>query len=72
MGRGPPYHRPTDNGHSNNPLLNLERVFDAIPANDANKLVLSRADRVHCALGILGVNEDFEKFDLGQLELSFL
>ena len=68
MGLGPLYRRPTDNRHSDNPLLDLERVFDTSPANDVNKSVLSRAHRVHYALGILGVNEDLEKLDLSQLE----
>lgn len=44
--------------------MRLTRVSDAVPADDGVKLVLQRADRVHYALGILGVENDLENLDI--------
>jgi len=66
MGKGPPYRRADDNSSFEGSGLKLPRVIDTIPASNASKLVVQRAERVHYALGLLSVEEDFEKLDLGQ------
>ena len=38
-------------------------------SNEEKRLVIEKADRVHYALGILGVQEDFENLDLDNDEV---
>jgi hypothetical protein len=63
-GRGPPYHR-TMEKVDDTIWYTARRRIDKVLSDriDQEKLVVARVDRVHYALGLLGVEEDFEKLD---------
>lgn len=67
MGKGPPYERPTDARRVPDVPAGSRMIDRALQgrSDKERRLVVSDSDRAHYALGILGVDEDFENLDLG-------
>jgi len=66
MGKGPPYTRTTKERFVPDVWASsrrLDRAFDG-KTNEERRLIVSGGDRVQYALGMLGVEEDFENLDL--------
>ena len=70
LGRGPPYTRTTEKRVVTDIWTTSRRVDRAFQAKgvEEEKLIVARTDRVHYALGLLGVEEDFENLDLDEEE----
>ena len=66
LGRGPPYTRTSQERVTPDKWTSSRRIDRALDGktNDEMRLVVHRSDRVHYALGLLGVEEDFENLDL--------
>jgi len=65
VGKGPPYTRTSEERVVPDIWHNARRLDRALMGvNDDERLVIARSDRVHYALGVLGVEEDFENLDL--------
>ncbi|KAG0649522.1 hypothetical protein D0Z07_4259 [Hyphodiscus hymeniophilus] len=67
LGRGPPYSRTSEERVVPdiwNSGRRVDRAIEASKANEERRLVIPKADRIHYALGVLGVEEDFEHLDL--------
>lgn len=78
LGRGPLYSRSTDervlpdvwNSRSNSSSSSsagrrIDRALEeGLRVGYEGRLVITRSDRVHYALGILSVEEDFDRLDL--------
>jgi len=64
-GKGPPYQRVMEKKTDQKVWYTARRRIDQVLAekNDHSKLLVARTDRVHYALGLLGVEEDFENLD---------
>jgi hypothetical protein len=65
LGRGPPYTRVTQRRPRPDRTVGYtarRRVDDEwSESRDSEKLILAKTDRVHMALGLIGVEEDLEK-----------
>jgi hypothetical protein len=61
-GRGPPYTRVMDREPERIVWYTARRRVDQVLSErrDSEKLIVAKTDRVHYALGLLGVEEDFE------------
>jgi hypothetical protein len=68
-GRGPPYTRTTEERVLPDIWASGRRI-DRATQDRNDKLIVGKADRVHYALGVLGVESDFEKLDLDNDENS--
>lgn len=66
LGRGPPYVRTSEERVVPDIWSSSRRIDRALEGktNEERRLVIQRSDRVHYALGILGVEGDFENLDL--------
>lgn len=66
LGRGPIYSRSTEEREVPDIWNSSRRLDRALEdkRNDETRMVIGRSDRVHYALGILSVEEDFERLDL--------
>ncbi|KAB8303416.1 hypothetical protein EYC80_004843 [Monilinia laxa] len=67
MGRGPPYERTKDERATPqewNPARDLERTTLRDQHAPDQRVVISTQERIHYALGVLGVQDDFENLDL--------
>lgn len=67
MGRGPPYERTRDERvtpQAWNPARNVERSALRDQHAHDQRFVISTQERIHYALGVLGVQDDFENLDL--------
>lgn len=65
MGRGPPYARLTEK-KINQEVWNTTRIgTDPLSsrAHSREKIIIARTDRVHYALGLLGVEQSLENLD---------
>jgi hypothetical protein len=72
LGKGPPYAR-TGEERVVPDVWNSSRRIDKATSSicsEERRLVISRAERIHYALGILGVQEDFEFLDLDNDEAN--
>jgi len=70
LGKGPPYIRTSEERFVPDIWSNSRRIDRAFmgKTNEEKRLVIEKSDRVHYALGILGVEEDFENLDLDNEE----
>lgn len=70
MGRGPPYVRSPDmrlaDGSTSDSSHRLHRRIQKVKQHNGEEMrvVIARTDRAHYALGLLGVDDDFEKLEL--------
>ena len=66
LGRGPPYTRTSEERVVPDIWNSSRRIDRALEGNnnDESRLVIERSDRVHYALGLLSVEEDFENLAL--------
>lgn len=67
MGRGPPYTRAADAGAQNDLSDQSRRRLDGMlqsRGESSGRMVVSKQERVHYVLGILGVEEDFQRLEL--------
>lgn len=65
MGKGPPYERTSEERAVPDSWRSTGRTVRALGDKTADgRLAVQRSDRVHYALGILGVEEDFDHLDL--------
>ncbi len=64
-GRGPPYSRLLEKKIDQSIWYTARRRIDHVISerNDLTKMIVARTDRVHYALGLLGVEEDFENLE---------
>jgi hypothetical protein len=65
-GRGPPYAKATENRLSDSVMYPYSRRVDHVlleRGHDNSKLKVTRTDKVHYALGLLGVEDDFKNLD---------
>jgi hypothetical protein len=65
MGRGPPYTRVTENKIDQEEWYNARRRTDptSLQVQDRNNLLTTRTERVHYAVGLIGVQQDLENLD---------
>jgi hypothetical protein len=66
LGRGPPYIRTTEERVVPDIWTSsrrIDRAFRGLSV-DERRIIVRGPDRVHYALGLLGVEEDFENLDL--------
>lgn len=70
FGRGPPYMRASDSKDTKQSIWSNHRRIDQrimeadCSAGGEGRVVLARAERAHYALGLLGVEDDFEYLEL--------
>jgi hypothetical protein len=66
LGRGPPYNRTSEERVTPDVWNTSRRIDRALEGktNAEKRFVIDKSDRVHYALGILGVEQDFENLDL--------
>jgi hypothetical protein len=66
LGKGPPYTRTTEERVVPDIWSSSRRIDRALSGLNVEerRLVIERSDRVHYALGVLSVQEDFENLDL--------
>lgn len=66
LGKGPPYTRTREERVVPDiwsSSRRIDRAFDG-KTSEERRLVFDRSDRVHYAMGILSLDEDFEKLDI--------
>jgi len=65
MGRGPPYTRITEKKIDQEMWYNTRKATDPLSSGerDRGKIFIARTDRVHYALGLLGVEQSLENLD---------
>lgn len=68
LGRGPPYTRTREERICpdiwNSSSRRLDRALEGTKTGEEKRLVIHRSDRVHYALGLLAVEEDFDNLEL--------
>jgi hypothetical protein len=65
MGRGPPYTRVTEKKIDQEVWYSARKGSDPLSSGgrSRDKIFIARTDRVHYALGLLGVEQDLENLD---------
>ncbi|KAH8804982.1 hypothetical protein F5884DRAFT_859599 [Xylogone sp. PMI_703] len=65
LGRGPPYTKRRDPRESKKEILNPKRKLDRSAEPSQPKPKIKVDERIHYALGVLSIQEDLERLDLG-------
>jgi len=68
MGKGPPYTRSSEEPLVGGIIQASRRIDRALSGKTTKerRLLIEKPDRVHYALGILSIEEDFENLDLDE------